>query len=465
MLVAVAAASMGIVYGYDQSNIGAAMEYVGAEFTLDDTGKQWLYTIAVIGSIIGALVAGPLANLIGRKKSMIAVAVGYGLFAVLSGIAPNFASLLGVRFLLGITVGISLVVVPVFVAESAPARTRGAMLVAYQMTTIIGIIFGFVIGYFLAGHAAWRWMLGLALVPSILVIVMLVRLPDTPRWLLAQNRPAQAREALRAIDPDADVEAEIAEMQAALQEESGGRLAEMVRRPWSRATVFVLGLGFLIQITGINAVAVYGPRLFESMGYTDDFGKLLLPALVQVYGLLAVILALRWVDRVGRRPLLLGGIFAMIVATGILIAVYVAEDGGDAKLLWGFTGLALFTMGFSFGFGALVWVYAGESFPARLRSYGSSAMLTSDLVANAIVAQFTLTLINSRIGGAGTFAIFGAFAVLAFFFVLRLAPETKGRTLEDIQHYWADGAKWTGREDAAVHQDAALAERERASRP
>ena len=442
--VAVAAASMGIVYGYDQSNIGAAMEFVGTEFALDDSGKQWLYTVAVIGSIIGALLAGPLANRIGRKAAMISVAAGYGLFAVLSGIAPRFPTLAWVRLLLGVTVGVSLVVVPVFVAECAPARNRGAMLVAYQMTTIIGIIGGYLVGYFLAGHAAWRWMLGLALVPSIIVVFMLLRLPDTPRWYLSKGREEEAVEALRAIDPQADVAGEITEMRAALAAESGGHLREMLRKPWARATAFVLGLGFLIQITGINAVVVYSPRLFEEMGYTDNFGKLLLPAVVQVYGLIAVIVALRYVDRVGRRPILLGGIFAMIVATAILIVVYGPLGGaGEAATLWGFTGLVVFTMGFSFGFGALVWVYAGESFPTRLRSYGSSAMLTSDLVANAIVAQFTLTLINSSLGGAGTFAIFGGFAVLAFLFVLKLAPETKGRTLEDIQQYWADGGTWT----------------------
>ncbi|GED96237.1 putative sugar-transport integral membrane protein [Gordonia crocea] len=444
--MAVAAASMGIVYGYDQSNIGAAMEFVGQEFTLDDNGKQWLYTVAVIGSIIGALVAGPLANRIGRKASMISVAIGYGLFAVLSGIAPSFAALAAVRLLLGITVGVSLVVVPVFVAESAPARSRGAMLVAYQMTTIIGIIVGYLVGYFLAGDAQWRWMLGLALVPSLLVLLLLIRLPDTPRWYLSRGRDEEARAALRAIDPDADVAEQLDEMRAALAAESGGHLREMLRAPWARATAFVLGLGFFIQITGINAVVVYSPRLFEEMGYTDHFGTLLLPAVVQVYGLLAVIIALRYVDRIGRRPILLGGIFAMIVATVILIVVYGPLGGeGTTANLWGFTGLVVFTMGFSFGFGALVWVYAGESFPARLRSYGSSAMLTSDLVANAIVAQFTLTLINSSLGGAGTFAIFGGFAVMAFLFVLRLAPETKGRTLEDIQQYWTDGGTWARR--------------------
>lgn len=178
------------------------------------------------------------------------------------------------------------------------------------------------------------------------------------------------------------------------------------------------------------------------MGFTGDFGTLMLPALVQVAGLAAVIISLLSVDRAGRRPILLGGIGAMVIATGMLIVTYGPMHGdGTAAHILGFTGLVVFTMGFSFGFGALVWVYAGEAFPARLRSQGSSAMLTSDLVANAIVAAFTLSLINA-IGGAGTFAVFGGFAVIGMVFVYFLAPETKGRKLEDIQHYWQNGGRW-----------------------
>lgn len=441
-LVGVAAASLGVIYGYDSSNIGAALKFIGDDFGLGDGGKQALATMVVIGEIVGAIAAGWIANRIGRKRSMVLVAATYCLFALFSALSPNDSTLLVARLLLGVTVGVSVVVVPVFVAESAPPRSRGAMLVAYQVATIVGIICGYVVGYFLAGHGAWRWMLGIAAIPALLVTLVLITMPDTPRWYVSKGRIDEARTTLRAIEPDGDTEAEIAEMQQALRDEAGGGLAEMFRKPWLRATVFVVGLGFLIQITGINAVVYYSPKLFEDMGFTGDFGTLMLPALVQVAGLAAVIISLFTVDRMGRRPILLGGITAMIVATVMLIVTYgpLHGDGTTAHVL-GFAGLVVFTMGFSFGFGALVWVYAGEAFPARLRSYGSSVMLTSDLVANAIIAAFTLSLIN-LIGGAGTFAIFGAFALAGLVFVYVLAPETKGRKLEDIQHFWQNGGRW-----------------------
>ncbi|GAB91658.1 putative sugar transporter [Gordonia rhizosphera NBRC 16068] len=441
-LVGVAAASVGVIYGYDSSNIGAALNFIAQDFGLGDGGKQALATVVVIGEILGAIAAGWVANRIGRKWSMVAVAATYCLFALLSALAPSNAALLGARLLLGVTIGLSVVIVPVFVAESAAPHRRGAMLVAYQVATIVGIIAGYVVGYFLAGASAWRWMLGLAALPALFVTLLVLRMPDTPRWYVTRGRFDEARNALAGIDPQADVDLEIAEMRAALGEASGGRLSEMLRRPWLRATVFVVGLGFLIQITGINAVVYYSPKLFEDMGFSGDFGTLMMPAFVQIAGLAAVIISLFTVDRMGRRPILLGGIAAMVVATIMLIMTYGPLHGnGTAAHLLGFGGLVLFTMGFSFGFGALVWVYAGEAFPARLRSYGSSMMLTSDLVANAIIAAFTLSLIN-LIGGAGTFAIFGAFALVGFVFVYLLAPETRGRKLEDIQHFWQNGGQW-----------------------
>ena len=189
------------------------------------------------------------------------------------------------------------------------------------------------------------------------------------------------------------------------------------------------------------------------MGFQGNFALLVLPALVQVAALVAVFVSLVLVDRVGRRPILLGGIGMMIAANVLLIGVFVAgSDFGGALTTLGFLGVLLFTVGFTFGFGALVWVYAGESFPARLRSMGSSAMLTSDLVANAIVAAFFLTMLNS-LGGAGTFAVFGVLALVSFAFVYRFAPETKGRQLEDIRHFWENAGRWPSDEEIAKASD------------
>jgi MFS transporter, SP family, galactose:H+ symporter len=163
---------------------------------------------------------------------------------------------------------------------------------------------------------------------------------------------------------------------------------------------------------------------------------------VQVAGLIAVLVSLLVVDRLGRRPVLLTGIGIMVAANVLLVAVFlVGSDFGGALAVLGFLGLVLFTVGFTFGFGALVWVYAGEAFPARLRSIGASAMLTANLSANAVVAAVFLTMLNG-LGGAGTFAVFGALALAAMLFVYRLAPETKGRELEDIRHYWENAGQW-----------------------
>jgi SP family galactose:H+ symporter-like MFS transporter len=449
-LVGVTAASVGVIYGYDLSNIAGALLFITNQFGLTTSRQELLTTAVVIGQIVGAIGAGVLANAIGRKKSMVLVAAAYAAFTLLSAASVSVPMLLAARLLLGLTIGVSVVVVPVFIAESTPAAVRGSVLVAYQVATVVGIIIGYLAAYLLAGSHSWRWMLGLAAIPAALTTLLLLRMPDTARWYMLKGRVAEARRTLRQVVPDRDVDRELAAISRALQEERGGLVREMLRPPYLRATIFVVTLGFFIQITGINAIVYYSPRLFEAMGLTGNFALLVLPALVQVVALIAVFVSLRLVDRLGRRPILLSGIGIMVVANALLVGVFAVRSGfGGALTALGFVGVVLFTVGFTCGFGALVWVYAGESFPARLRSMGSSAMLTSDLVANAIVAGIFLTMLNS-LGGAATFAVFGALAVASFAFVRRFAPETKGRQLEDIRHFWENAGRWPTEQAAVV---------------
>jgi sugar porter (SP) family MFS transporter len=438
--VGLTAASVGVIYGYDLSIIAAAQLFVTEDFGLTTRQQELLTTMAVIGQIAGALGAGVLANTIGRKKSMVLIAVGYALFALLGALSVSLPMLLAARFLLGLTIGVAVVVVPVYVAESSPAAVRGSLLTAYQLAIVSALIIGYLTGYLLAGTHSWRWMLGLAAVPAILLLPLLIRMPDTARWYLLKGRVDDGRRALLRIEPDAQVDEELAEIGRALSEGKGG-LSEMLRRPYLRATVFVVTLGFLIQITGINAIIYYSPRIFEAMGFTGNFALLGLPALVQVAGLAAVCTALLLVDRLGRRPILLCGIAMMIVADVVLLAVFAQNHLGGAGLVFGFAGVLVFIIGYTLGFGSLGWVYASESFPSRLRSIGSSAMLTSNLVANAIIAAVFLTMLHS-LGGAGTFVVFAVLAVVAFGFVYRFAPETKGRQLEEISHFWENGGRW-----------------------
>jgi MFS family permease len=371
LLVGLTAASLGVVYGYDLSNIASALLFITDEFGLTTRQQELVTTAVVLGEIAGALGAGVLANLIGRKWSMRLLAAGYAVFALLGATSDSVPMLLVARLLLGLTIGVSVVVVPVFVAESAPASVRGSLLVGYQVATVFGIIVGYLACYLLAGSRDWRWMLALAAVPAALVALLLLRMPDTARWYVLKGRVAEARRALQQVEPDS-VERELAEISAALAEESGGTFVEMLRRPYLRATAFVLS-----------------------------------------------------------------GIGTMIAADVLLVVVFAVHSAA----IFGFIGVLLFTMGFTFGFGALVWVYAGESFPSRLRSMGSSAMLTANLLANAMVAGLFLTMLHS-LSGAGIFAVFGVFAVGGFAFVYRFAPETKGRQLEEIRHFWENDGRW-----------------------
>ncbi|HWF26889.1 MAG TPA: sugar porter family MFS transporter [Mycobacterium sp.] len=444
--VGLTAASLGVIYGYDLSCIAGALLFITDQFGLTTRQQELVTTMVVIGQIAGALGGGVLANAIGRKNSMVLITVGYAVFALLGAASVSMPMLLVARLLLGLTIGVSVVVVPVYVAESVPAAVRGSLSATYQLMTVSGVILGYLSGYFLAGTHSWRWILGLAAIPATLLLPLLLRMPDTARWYLLKGRVDDARQALLRVEPAAAVDEELAEIASAVKEESGGGVTEMLRPPYLRATVFVVALGFLMQITGINAIIYYSPRLFAAMGFTGDFALLVLPALVQIGGLAAVCAALILVDRLGRRPILLSGIALMIVADGVLIGVFVngfgyGGGGGGGGPILGFAAVLLFIIGFDFCFGSLVWVYAGESFPSRLRSMGSSIMLTSNLVGNAIVAAGFLTMLHS-LGGAGAFAVFGFFAVVSFVVMYRFAPETKGRQLEEIRHFWENGGRW-----------------------
>ena len=448
-VVAISAATLGVIYGYDGSNIAGAQLYFADHFGLSGDGGtvETIVTAVVYGELVGALTGGFIINRFGRRPTIIAVAFGYVVFCLASALSIS-PLMLGVsRVLLGLTIGVSLIAVPVFVAESVPAKIRGATLVAYQVAAVVGIIIGYLTALALSSlndAVNWRLMLGLAALPAIVLIPALLRLPETARWLMLKGRTQEARASLQRTDPDADIDRELADMAAAIAGERGGRIKEMLRKPYIRATVFVVGLGFFIQITGINATVAYGPKIFQAMGVDTNTESILMSTLVQAIALIAVLASMTVVDRWGRRPILLTGITIMIVSQLAMVVTFATQEGETfttAQIALGFAGLAGINIGFVFGFGALVWVYSSESFPARLRAYGSSAMLGSDLLANIIIVQFFLTVLNT-IGGAWSFTLFAILAGLAWIFVWRLAPETRGRELEEIQGYWENGGHW-----------------------
>lgn len=450
--VALAAATVGVVYGYDTGSIAGALLFVPAQFHLSTTATEWITTFTGIGLIVGALVAKQIADRFGRKLAMVMIAIGFTVFALLQAASQDIVWLDISRFFLGVSIGISTVAAPVFIAESSPAKIRGALIVGYQVATVAGIMVAYFADYIFAGSGSWRIMLGLSAVASALVLVVLLRLPDTPRWYLMRGRRDDALRTLKMVDPTADAERSVREIESDLKAERGGHVREMLRIPYVRPTVFVLVLGFLVQITGINAITYYSPFIFKDIGWSSHFA-LLIQGLIEVFSVFATVAAVLVVDRIGRRVTLLTGIGVMVASNALMVILYASGSSFTGlRSVLGFIGIMFFTAGFNFGFGAMVWVYASESFPARLRTAGASTMLTADLLANLLISRFFLTVLND-LGGLGTFSLFLGLAVLSFVFVWAMAPETKGRPLEAIRVYWENGGRWPPEQETLAQLD------------
>jgi sugar porter (SP) family MFS transporter len=368
---------------------------------------------------------------------MVLIALGYAIFAALQGLAPNEWFLIVARFLLGFTIGLSIVTAPAYIAESSPSQVRGSMIVTFQVATVSGIAISYFVGAALAGFESWRLILSLSAIPALIVLVLIVRLPDTPRWHLMNNQREEALDLVRRVQQDVNPEEEVARIEEDLAYEEKGSFLEIFQGRFRLAGIFVITLGFLVQITGINAIVYYSPTIITQAGVEDPFMAIIVNGFIQTAGVVAVVFSFLVVDRWGRRPTLLTGVSTMAIANALLIVAFAL---GPSVVL-AFIGILLFIIGFNFGYGSLVWVYASESFPARLRTQGGSGMLTSDLLANFIVGVVFLSALGA-LGGPLTFGTFLGLAVFSLLFIYWLAPETKGRQLEEIRKYWYNGAKW-----------------------
>jgi sugar porter (SP) family MFS transporter len=311
------------------------------------------------------------------------------------------------------------------------------MIVTFQVATVAGIATAYFVGAALAGLESWRLILSLSAIPALIVLFLVLRLPETPRWLLMNDQREEALDLVGRTEGDVDPEEEVQRIEEDLAYEEKGSFLEIFQGRFRLASFFVITLGFLVQITGINAIVYYSPTIITQVGVEDPFQAIIVNGFIQVAGVVAVVVSFLVVDGWGRRPTLLTGVGTMAVANALLIVAFAL---GPSPVL-AFIGILLFIVGFNFGYGSLVWIYASESFPARLRTQGGSAMLTSDLLANFIVGVVFLSALGA-LGGSLTFGIFLVLAIVSWVFIYALAPETKGRQLESIRQYWYNGAKW-----------------------
>lgn len=442
--------SIGVIYGYDMGASASASHFLQRDFQLSNEAFSTINSTVGIGLLIGSLSGGVIVNRLGRQKTLLLVAVMFTIFALGAALANGLIMLDGCRLMIGIGIGLSTIAAPVFMAEISPSEKRGGLVGLYQISNSMGILTAYLVGFLLSPLENWRIIFGLGALPAAIVTLLLLRLPDTAWWYLLKGRVQQAKDALKDLGfSSEETQLQIADITISLEQttdklpwkESLGRL---LTPPYRRALFFVVGFGALAKLTGINALVYYQPLIFNDMGFTGMVGTLLIPGLITLFSSFSTLMALFLVDRAGRKPLMILGLTLMMLGDIVISCIFYTGTHSSWMLGVGLLGFAMFQAGFGMSFGSMIWVYSAESLPGKLRAVGATLALSSDFVINIFISQFFLTLL-SLAGGTAIFVGFALMAFISIIFCIRLAPETKGRPLDDIQHYWEQGGRWSER--------------------
>ncbi|MFZ0303646.1 MAG: sugar porter family MFS transporter [Terracidiphilus sp.] len=422
----------GILYGFDMGIIAAVLVFVRESFTLSTRMEEIVVSVVLVGAMSGAVAGGSIADRIGRRSTLVWGGVIFLLGSLLAFWSPDVTILIVARGLLGIAIGFTSVTAPVYVSELAPPQSRGLLIGLYQFALTIGIVLADLVGYWLAGQHAWRIMFGLGAVPAAIFLALIFTLPESPRWLFAQNRIAEMQQVLSSYTDAAGARLLIEEIRTALAISVEQRWSELWK-PAVRTSLFIaVGFTVLQQVTGINTIIYYGPRIFALAGITSNKSAIFATLLVAVTNMLATIIALVLVDRVGRKPLLYAGVSGMTACLVMLAySFHVPTAFGAAPGLVATVCLMVYITCFAFSMGPIAWILVSEVFPLRVRGRGVAAASLGSGASNFLVSITFLSLINAA-GSSVTFLIYAAFCVLTLLFVRFIVPETAGRMLETI---------------------------------
>ncbi|QGZ62128.1 sugar porter family MFS transporter [Paraburkholderia acidisoli] len=422
----------GILFGYDSGVIAGALLFIRKDMTLDARLQGLVVGGLLLGAMVGAFGTGRIADRYGPRKMLIGAGVMFIVTSILSALAPDPVTLIVARVLIGVTIGVSTIQVPLYLSEIAPKHIRGGLASMNQLAIAIGILISYIVCYGLAAHAQWRWMLGLAAVPSVFLTIGMLFQPDSPRWLVRQGRVDEARRVLEITNTPQDAADSLREIQQASDATRTVRLVDVFRSKALRPTlVSVFGLAVLQQALGINTIVYYAPTILRAAGFGES-AALLNAVGLGVLSIIMTICAARVVDRVGRRPLLVCGALVMalsMVVLGVVFHAGVTTSAAGSVVAVG--ALAFFKAAFSFSWGPLVWVMMPELLPLRIRARTMSAAALAMFLTNFIVAATFPALLE--MGAASAFAVFSACCVVAFLFAIYRLRETAGLSLEEIE--------------------------------
>jgi sugar porter (SP) family MFS transporter len=435
-LAAAFAALGGLLFGYDTGVISGALIFIRQEFTLSTFEQELVVSIVLAGAIVGALTGGRLSDRFGRRATLFATSVVFILGAIVCAAAPSIAVLVIGRVIVGLGIGLACTTVPVYISEVAPPEARGWQVSLFQLAITVGILGAYLVDFAYAKTGAWRWMLGLAVVPGVILGVGMLFLPESPRWLAKYLHPDAARAVLVQIRGTENVASEFHDIIGSLEQaEERGRWADLLSSTVRPALVVGIGLAIFQQITGINTVIYYAPTIVLAAGIPSASGAILATAVIGLVNVIMTIVAMWLIDRVGRRPLLLVGIAGMTVCLGILGAAFRMQAETSTVAWVAVITLMAYVAFFAISLGPIFWLLIAEIYPLQIRGLAEGTAAASNWIFNLIVSITFLSLVQA-IGPSWTFWLYGVLSIAAFAFSYYMVPETRGRTLEEIEQGW-----------------------------
>jgi len=426
--ISLIAALGGFLFGFETAVISGAEKTIQALWHLSSGWQGFTVASSLIGTVIGSIIAGIPAQKYGRKKVLSVIAVMYLLSAIGCALTPVWILFITFRFIGGIAVGASSVVGPMYISEVAPARIRGRLAGSFQLMIVGGIFIAYLTNFFFAdmGESSWRWMLGIMIIPAALFAILLRFIPESPRWLVLNNRDEEAKAVFEKTGEGHAIDVIREEHELS----KGGIKEKLFSGKYRKPILYAVLLAMFNQLSGINAILYYAPRIFEMAGF-DKSDAYLQPVYIGAANLLFTIIAMTVIDKFGRKTLLLIGCIGLIAFLGLTANAFSGDGALGKNVLFYLLGYIAF---FAFSQGAVLWVFISEIFPNSVRSQGGSLGSFTHWIMAAIISwTFPIIVEGSPNGGFYSFVFYAVMMLVAFIFIWKAMPETKGRSLEQIQ--------------------------------
>jgi len=459
-VIAVIAATGGLLFGFDTGVISGAIPFLQKYFSIGENSIETITTAVLIGAILGALLGGRLTDLLGRKKVILASAVIFVVGAVWSGMATAPKSLMLARLMLGIAIGVSSFAVPLYIAEIAPTKKRGTLVLMFQLMVTVGILVSYLSDLTIANESypeCWRMMFYIGVIPAAVLMLGIFFLPETPRWLMQKGREAESRAVLERIESADMLEQELNQIKAEVENNSTKAGWSELLQPCMRTPLLIaIGIMFFQQFVGINTVIYYSPKIFLMAGFEGNIAAIWASVAVGVVNLLATVVSVYFVDRIGRRKLFFIGLTGIALSLSMLGLCFLFHQNLGNMGKWASIILVfLYIAFFAISIGPLGWLIISEVFPQKVRGLGASIGSLSVWVFNSIVTFTFFKIVNAltikgteviveeeKLGNpAGAFFLYAVIAVCALVWGYYFLPETKGVSLETIEKFWREGGK------------------------